>query len=146
MTISTRVMKTLSGRRMLSIDPAKHFAVHIQDGYADPVTREQFLAAIHMMGGSASLLKKLAAASMRDACTQCETGKCNLRLAQALGRKLADAQTLQCEFETFIKQLIFSDQNAFSVVEQARKGMAEAIEAIRVALAAIDRAVADQAA
>jgi len=144
MNLSTRVLKTLFGRRTKSIDPARHFAVHIQNGYADPITREQFLIAVNRMGGTASLLKKLAATGVRYASR--ESGSCDQRLAKAIGLKLTEAQKMHSEFEAFVQQLIFSDQNAFSIIEQARKDMAEAIEAINAALAAIDRAVADRAA
>ena len=137
MNISTRVLKTLSGRRKQSIDPAKHFAVRIRDGYAVPVTREQFLSAVHRVGGTASLLKKIAAAGLRQASEP--AARCDRHLVQAMGSRLAEAERMQSDFDIFVRQLIFSDQNAFRVVEPARKAIAEAIVAFRTALAAINR-------
>lgn len=139
MNMSTRVLNTLYGRRKLSIDPAKYFAVRIQDGYADPVTREQFLEAVDRVGGTARLLKKLAAAGLRDTSGRVCDSTRNGRIAKAIGTKLADAKQMQSDFDAFVRQLIFSDQHAFFLVEQTRKAIAEAIEAIHAALEKIDR-------
>ena len=137
--MSARVFQNFPGRRRQSIDPARHFAVRIRDGYAVPVSREQFLAAVHRVSGTASLLKKIAAAGMRDAAGRVETRDGNRRLLAAIGERLAHAEKMQSAFESFVRQLIFGDQMAFADVERARKGMAEAIDEIRTALAALDR-------
>jgi hypothetical protein len=139
MNISARVFQNFPGRRRQSIDPARHFAVRIRNGYADPVSREQFLSAVHRVGGMASLLKKIAAAGMRDAARRVEARDGNKPLRAAIAEKLAHAQKMQSDFEAFVRQLIFGDQTAFAAVEQARKGMAEAIDEIKHALAALDR-------
>ena len=138
MTVSTRVFQTFSGRRRHTVDPSRHFAVRIKDGGAAPVSREQFLNIVHRVQGTASLIKKIAAAGIRDAAGMAKDGNFDDRLPIAIEDKLAYAQQMQSEFEKYIRQLVFNDQSAFEQVEMTRSGMAEAIKEISAALRAFD--------
>lgn len=138
MTVSTRVFQTFSGRRRHTVDPAKHFAIRIKDGGAAPISREQFLDITHRVCGMASLLKKLAAAGIRDAKMMYKTGEFDDRLPVAIREKLTYAERMQSEFESYVRQLVFNDQSAFEVVDRARAGLAEAINEINAALRAFE--------
>ncbi|MEM9105843.1 MAG: hypothetical protein AAGC96_09310 [Pseudomonadota bacterium] len=139
MNMSTRVLSPLYKRRKQSIDPAKHFAVRVHNGYAEPMTREQFLDVVHQVSGTSRLLKKLAVASLRDMPQQFNSDNRIGKLAVAIEAKLADAKRMQSDFDALVRQLIFSDQHAFSLLEQTRTAMTEAIEAIHAALDKISR-------
>lgn len=134
MTVSTRVFKTFSGRRRHTVDPARHFAIRIMDGGAAPVSHEQFLDVTHRVAATASLLKKLAAATVRDAKAASGKGDVDEGLPIAIREKLAYAERMQSEFESYLKQLMFNDQSAFQVIERTRTAMTEAIGQMHVAL------------
>ena len=136
--MSTRVLNFLSRRRTKSIDPAQHFAVRIQGGNADPITREQFLVKVHTMSGKALLLSESAETVGKRALRQSKYTGGIPRGSQELATKLAAAETLQAEFEGLIRQIIFTDPYANSIIELAREVFTEAIEAIRTMLAAVN--------
>ncbi|MCP4315944.1 MAG: hypothetical protein GY789_07995 [Hyphomicrobiales bacterium] len=138
MEISSRAFEPLFAHRKRSIDPAKHFAVRIKDGYADTVTREQFLNISYEVIGMASLLKKLAAAVSNDAAKMFKTGEFNDGVRLATEHKLAHAKRMQSEFESYVRQLVFNDQAAFAIVHKSRNKMSEAIADMKNALHTVD--------
>jgi len=144
--MSTRVSDFIFRRRTKSIDRVKDFAVRLQGGNADPITREQFLVKVHTMSNKALLLSESAETVGKRELRQSKFAGGNPRGSQELAIKLAAAETLQAEFETLIRQIIFTDPDANSIIEIAREVFAEAIDAIRVIMASDSEGEADSTA
>ena len=142
----TRVFDFIFRRRTKSIDPVKDFAVRLKGGNADPITREQFLVKVHTMSNKALLLSESAETVAKRAQRQSKFTGGNPRVSQELAIKLAAAETLQAEFETLIRQIVFTDPDANSIIELAREVFAEAIEAIRVMMVSVSEGEADSTA